>query len=477
MGPSRERGRGANLRTYLPEVFIAIWIAFGATILVLTSGRWASKAINAMDFLISSLCLMGLFFIASILYIIKNQKLEALFSENWRHILAGLILLAFSGWIDLVEVTFHVPSILHYFKHASVALSLAITTWYLSEALLDASKVLMPVHKVPLLRPSWMAAAWAALALVLVLASRPWAWETLTPPRGVEMAFDAACLLITGMMALKIALSIRRSSEPSRWLLEGGASILALSALTSAFELFNDAFRIPSVLKILGVDGTGALAFGLTIAVLSYYHWGTTSLRTPLPLQISEVEEGIQLVEKVWQQLGDLSGRVILIERSTVTPYTELLEGLARSLRKSGFALVIITRRGSYVGFRLAKLAAVTLHVSSSRAGPPRQLGPGEFEIGVEPSIMLGLLGRVQAPEDKLAVLIEDTSGLLILLGEEDTYRLVRAIIDRLIPKGSVIVMVLSPGAHEERIVNLFRGLATDIIDVTRTPPTILRTI
>ena len=477
MGPSSGEIGDADLRSYVPEVFIAVWLAFGAALLISTSSRWEPRPINVADFLIGSLCLMALFFIASILYIIRSQKLEALFSETWRHVLAGLILLAFSGWIDLTEVVFRVPLALHYFKQASITSSLLITAWYLSEALLDASRVLMPVYKVPSLRPSWIVISWAALTSLFTLASKPWTWEALTPPKGIEMIFDATYALITGLTALRLITQVRSAKEPARWLLEGGASILALGTLVSAFVLIDDVFRIPRALKILGVNVTGALALGLTLAVLSYYQWGTTSLRTPTPVEPRETLEGAEITEKVWQQLGDLSGRVILIERSTITPYADLLEGLTRLLSKSGYALVLITRRGSYVGFKLAELSTVTLHVSSSRTGPPKQIAPGEFEIGVEPSIMLGLLGRVPAPEKKLAVLIEDMSGLLILLGEEGTYRLVRAIIDKLIPEGSVIVMVLSPGAHEERVVNLFRGLATDIIDVTKRPPTILRMI
>ena len=314
----------------------------------MTGSLWLGFWIAVLSGILAGL-LMALFSVASILYIIRSQKLEALFSETWRHVLAGLILLAFSGWIDLTEVVFRVPLALHYFKQASITSSLLITAWYLSEALLDASRVLMPVYKVPSLRPSWIVISWAALTFLFTLASKPWTWEALTPPKGIEMIFDATYALITGLTALRLVTQVRSAKEPARWLLEGGASILALGTLVSAFVLIDDVFRIPRALKILGVNVTGALALGLTLVVLSYYQWGTTSLRTPTPVEPRETLEGAEITEKVWQQLGDLSGRVILIERSTITPYADLLEGLTRLLSKSGYAPVLITRSGSYV--------------------------------------------------------------------------------------------------------------------------------
>ncbi|MDK2463196.1 MAG: hypothetical protein QI223_00250, partial [Candidatus Korarchaeota archaeon] len=375
-------------------------------------------------------------------------------------------------WLDVVETVFEVPPIVHFYKLGCTVLATFVAGWSLASYLTDLTRGLTAKRAIPRVDPLLVLVGWLAFLTAVVIAQRPWEWPRMPEPNLGEVPFDILNLAFDAALGTRLLLESRRSGYPARWLLRCGSGALYLGAAASVFTTLDDTLIIPRVVRIVGVSGSAAVALGFALALVAYYLYGTTALRPPLsgvtrPLGLPEVGPIRSRRPDEWSRLGTFSGRVILFEVSTMRGYADALEDLASHLESEGYRVVLIGRRSSPAAPKIAKHASLTLYVSAGRMGPPKQVGVGEFEIGADPAVILGMISRAREEGDRLAVIVEDTTGLLVLLGGESTYRLLRALIDQLAAHDSVVVIVLPPEAHDPKLVNLLRSLATNIIDLT----------
>ncbi len=465
-----EEGRG--LRLSVQEALAAIWIALGAIVVAATSRQWSFRPLTQAEFLLRFIGLLGAMAFTSLLYTAWKSKVEALLSGHWRGVLAGLSVMVMFGWLDVIETVFEVPPILHFYKLGCTVLATFVAGWSLTSYLTDLTSGLTAKRAIPRVDPLLVLVGWLALLTAVVIAQRPWEWPTMPEPKLGEVPFDIINLAFDAVLGTRLLLESRRSGYPARWLLRCGSAALYLGAAASVFTTLDDTLIIPRIVRIVGVSGSAAVALGFALALVAYYLYGTTALRPTLPgvaghLGLPEVGPIRSRRPDEWSRLGTFSGRVILFEVSTMRGYADALEDLASHLKSKGYRIVLIGRRSSPAAPKIAKHASLTLYVSAGRMGPPKQVGVGEFEIGADPAVILGMISRAREEGDRLAAIVEDTTGLLVLLGGESTYRLLRAMIDQLAAHDSVVVMVLPPEAHDPKLVNLLRSLATNIIDLT----------
>jgi len=461
-----------GLRLTIQEIVAAAWIMVGVVVVASTSHQWIFSPLTQAEFLLRFTGLLGAMVFTALLYTAWRSRVEALLSGHWRGVLAGLTIMVMFGWLDVVETVFEVPSVVHFYKLGCTVLATVVAGWSLVSYLSDFTRGITATRAAPKVDPLMALIGWLALVIGMVLALRPWGWPVMASPHLREVPFDLINLVFDASLGTKLLLESRKSDYPARWLLRCGSSALYLGATASVFTILDDTLVIPHVVRLVGVSGSASLALLLAVSLLTYYLLGTTALR-PLEripeIPSAEAPSGPTRTPppREWGVLGRLSGRVILFEVPTQRGYADALEGLVERIKAEGYRVVLIGRRSSPAAPRVARHASLTLYISAGRAGPPRQVGVGEFEIGADPAMILGMISRAREEGDRLAVVVEDTSGLLVLLGGESTYRLLRAMIDQLAEHDSVVVMVLSPEAHDPRLVNLLRSLATNIIDMT----------
>ena len=461
-----------DLRFTVQEALAVLWILVGIVIVVNTSGEWTFRPLTQAEFLLRFTGLVGAMAFMALLYTAWRSKVEALLSGHWRGVLAGLSIMVMFGWLDVVETVFEVPPILHMYKLGCTVLATLIAGWSLVSYLTDLTKGLAATREVPKIDPLLVLLGWTAFVAAAVIAQEPWGWHRMPEPHLEEVPFDIFNLTFDAALGTKLLLESRRTGYPARWLLRSGAVALYMGSIASVFTTLDDTLIIPHIVRIVGVSGSATVALGLALALIAYYLYGTTALKSPpsgvvAPARRPEAVPTRTGRPQEWSHLEELSGRVILIEVPTTSGYADALEDLASHLESRGYRIVLIGRRSSPAAPRIAEHASMTLYISAGRMGPPRQVGVGEFEIGVDPAIILGMISRARSEGGRLAVFVEDASGLLVLLGAESTYRLLRALIDQMVSENSVVVIVLPPEAHDPKLVNLLRSLATDIIDLT----------
>ncbi len=454
------------------EATAALWIFLGIVLVAITSREWTFRPLTQAEFLLRFTGFVGAMAFTVLLYTAWKSKVEALLSGHWRGVLAGLSIMVMFGWLDVVETVFEVPPILHLYKLGCTVLATLVAGWSLVSYLTDLTRGLAATRRVPRVDPLIVLVGWLSFVVAVVVAQEPWNWSRMPEPHLKEVPFDIFNLTFDAVLGTKLLLESKRAGYPARWLLRSGSVALYLGAVASVFTTLDDTLIIPHIVRIVGVSGSATVALGLALALIAYYLYGTTALR-PTRLEAIALPSRPEVVTTrsgrpdEWSHLGDFSGRVILLEVPTTRGYADALEDLASHLEAEGYRIVLIGRRSSPAAPKIAKHASMALYISAGRMGPPRQVGVGEFEIGADSAIILGMISRAKGEGERLAVIVEDTTGLLVLLGGESTYRLLRALIDQLASEESVVVVVLPPEAHDPKLVNLLRSLATDIIDLT----------
>ncbi len=453
-------------RLGIPETASLLWIVLATVVLLRSSQEWVPKQIYPLSFLGRAVGLLAAGAALMLLYFIIIERLEALLWRDWRYFVWGLALLAYFLLIELVDSVFVLPHYVHILELLTILFSVALSAWALTSIMSRLATIVSPRRQIPWIRPSWVLLSWLAVLLAVTLRELP-KIEPLPQPRYQDLVLDLAIIAVLLVIIARLAGRWGRVRSAGKWLMEASLTAMGLGVVAESYVMLEDVVQTSKTLNVLGYTITGLIAFAVALSGFGYYALGTTPYRERAP---PEEREKPSLD---WEEFG-LSlrpeGEVILVEFDPLSSPPELISSLASWLREAGCKIVVLARRGTPLRDVISE-SDLAIQVSSSRAAAPKELAPGEFEVGLDPSVILGIISRIFSPDQKMALIVENVSDMSTLMGLESTYRLVRAMIDMLVPEGSIVTLAVNPGAHEIREINLLRGLATWIVDATKYPP------
>ena len=463
--------KSAGLHISIPEVASLLWIVLATIALLRSSEDWVPKQIYPLSFLGRAVGLLAAGAALMMLYFIIVKRLEALLWKDWRYFTWGLALLAYFLLVELVDSVFVLPNYAHIIELLTILLSVALSAWSLTSIMSRLASIVSPRREIPWIRPIWVLALWLAVLLAVTLRELP-KIGPLPQPRHQDLALDLAIIAVLLVNIARLTLNWGRVGSAGRWLMEASLTSMALGAVAEFYVMLEDLAQTSKTLNVMGYTITGLIALAVALSGFGYYVLGTTPYRERPPVE----GEGPALD---WREFGlnlRPEGEVILVEFDPLCSPPELISSLASWLRRLSWKIVVLTRKGTPLKNIISE-SDLAIQVSSSRAAAPKELAPGEFEVGLDPSVILGVISRIYSPDQRMALIVENVSDMSTLIGLESTYRLVRALIDMLVPEGSVVTLVVNPGAHETREINLLRGLATWIVDATRYPPQVRKIV
>jgi len=453
----------------LPEVASLAWMLLATLVLLGSTHDWISKSVDPLSFLGRAVGVLAGGAALITLYFIVLQRMEALLWRDWRYFTWGQALLAYFLLIELVDAVFVLPEYVHLMELLTILVSVGICSWYLTSLMSRLASIVAPKRSAPRVSPRLILMAWLAV-LIPVTA---WSLPKLSPlprPRYGDLALDVAIIALLVANLWRLEGVSEAPTEAGRWLMEASLSAIALGAVAEGYVLLEDLLDTPKVINVFGYTLTGAVALALALSGFGYYLLGTTTYRAP-----SEREELEPEVD--WGEFGlsiGEEGEVVVVEVEPLISPPEAIVSLASWLRGLGMKVVAMGRRGTPLR-EVALGSGLAIQISPGRMAAPREVAPGEFEVGLSPSVILGIVGRVTSEGGRVALVLENVSDVVALMGLDGAYRLIRSLIDALIPGGGVVALVVNQSAHGEREMNLLRGLATWIIDLTTYPPDIRR--
>jgi len=467
--PSRAQQLSAS-RINLPELGSAAWILLTTTVLLESAGNWVPKQVDPLNFLGRAVGLLAAGAALIILYFIMLQRLEALLWRDWRYFTWGQALLAYFLLIELIDSVFVLPEYVHVMELLTILISVGICSWALTSIMAKLASLVTAKRGVPRVRPIWVFSAWLVVLISITALSLRHV-EPLPRPRYQDLILDVAIVGVLAANLWRLGGAMGAATEAGRWLVEASLVSMALGAVAEFFVMLEDVFFTPKIVNVFGYTLTGVIALGVAISGFGYYLLGTT------PYREAPQARGGEEPEIDWREFGldvGREGEVILVEYEPLTFPFEVIASLVSWLRELNMKIVVIARRGTPLREFMSE-SDLTIQVSPGRMAAPRELSPGNLEVGLSPTVILGIVRRLITPEKRISLVIENVSDMTTLMGLDGAYRLIRALIDMLIPERGVVVLMLNRGAHAEREVNLIRGLATWIINATRQPPEIKR--
>ncbi len=455
-------------RTNIPEIASLAWVLLATIVLLESTGDWVPKQVDPLSFLGRAVGLLAAGMALIILYFIVLQRLEALLWRDWKYFTWGQALLAYFLLIELIDSAFALPEYVHMMELLTILISVGICSWSLTSIMARLASLVTAKRGVPRVRPTWIFAAW----LVVLISVTAWSLRYIRPlprPRYLDLILDIAIVGVLAASLWRLTKALGTVTGAGRWLVEASIISMALGAVAELYVMFEDLFLTPKTMNVFGYTLTGAIALGVAISGFGYYLLGTTPYREPPHM------EGEGGPEIDWREFGlDIGeeGEVILMEFEPLTSPSEMIASLVSWLRELDMKIVVIARRGTPLR-EVTSESDLTIRVSPGRMAAPKELSPGELEVGLSPSVILGIVSRLITPEKRMSLVVENVSDMTTLMGLDGAYRLIRALIDMLIPERAVVVLVVNRGAHGDREMNLIRGLATWIINATRYPPEI----
>lgn len=174
-----------------------------------------------------------------------------------------------------------------------------------------------------------------------------------------------------------------------------------------------------------------------------------------------------------------LIGRTFLFLTDPSTPYEKVVDDLAVELLSNKCYVFVFTSKRSPIQTSLAKVKGVRYYILTSTVSYPRGTDvPDEILVPQnDQAILLDIIQKtiLSDPEAKLGIIYDNISDMILSSSVESSYKFLKQANEIIDPKRVMAMFLFTPGAHDDRTVNLIKALFANHIIMVKDVPQLAR--
>ncbi len=174
-----------------------------------------------------------------------------------------------------------------------------------------------------------------------------------------------------------------------------------------------------------------------------------------------------------------LIGRTFLFLTDPSTPYEKVVDDLAVELLSNKAYAFVFTSKRSPVQASLSKVKGVRYYILTSSVSYPRGTDvPDEILVPQnDQAILLDIIQKtiLSDPEAKLGLIYDNISDMILSSSVESSYKFLKQANEIIDPKRVMAMFLFTPGAHDDRTVNLVKALFANHVVMVKDVPQLAR--
>ena len=174
-----------------------------------------------------------------------------------------------------------------------------------------------------------------------------------------------------------------------------------------------------------------------------------------------------------------LIGRTFLFLTDPSAPYEKVVDDLAVELLSNKSYAFVFTSKRSPVQSSLTKVKGVRYYILTSSVSYPRGTDvPDEILVPQnDQAILLDIIQKtiLNDPEAKLGIIFDNISDMILSSSVEASYKFLKQANEIIDPKRVMAMFLFTPGAHDDRTVNLVKALFANHIVMGKDGPQLAR--
>jgi hypothetical protein len=162
-------------------------------------------------------------------------------------------------------------------------------------------------------------------------------------------------------------------------------------------------------------------------------------------------------------------GRKILLEFDPASQYEKVIQDFVTEALANVELTFVFTRRSSNLHSFLSAQKAVKFFCLTQQVNVPRELSENERLLpSNDTSLMLDALDQTLKThsEDKISMVFDSLSDLVLSLGFEKTYNFVKYATDMLSSPRITVLFLLNQTAHDPNVSSSLRGLFSNQVSI-----------
>lgn len=174
-----------------------------------------------------------------------------------------------------------------------------------------------------------------------------------------------------------------------------------------------------------------------------------------------------------------LVGRTLLFLTDPSTPYEKVVDDLAVELLSNKSYVFVFTSKRSPIQASLSKVKGVRYYILTSTVSYPRGTDvPDEILVPQnDQAILLDIIQKtiLNDPDAKLGIIYDNISDMILSSSVEASYKFLKQANEIIDPKRVMAMFLFTPGAHDDRTVNLIKALFANHIVMVKDVPQLVR--
>ncbi|MFI5420279.1 MAG: hypothetical protein ACHQ1H_04875 [Nitrososphaerales archaeon] len=174
-----------------------------------------------------------------------------------------------------------------------------------------------------------------------------------------------------------------------------------------------------------------------------------------------------------------LIGRTFLFLTDPSSSYEKVVDDLAVELLSNKSYVFVFTSKRSPVQASLTKVKGVRYYILTSTVSYPRGTDvPDEILVPQnDQAILLDIIQKtiLNDPEAKLGIIYDNISDMILSSSVEASYKFLKQANEIIDPKRVMAMFLFTPGAHDDRTVNLVKALFANHIVMVKDVPQLAR--
>jgi len=174
-----------------------------------------------------------------------------------------------------------------------------------------------------------------------------------------------------------------------------------------------------------------------------------------------------------------LIGRTFLFLTDPSAPYEKVVDDLAVELLSNKCYAFVFTSKRSPIQTSLQKVKGIRYYILTSTVSYPRGTDvPDEILVPQnDQAILLDIIQKtiLSDPEAKLGIIYDNISDMILSSSVESSYKFLKQANEIIDPKRVMAMFLFTPGAHDDRTVNLVKALFANHIVMVKDVPQLVR--
>lgn len=166
-----------------------------------------------------------------------------------------------------------------------------------------------------------------------------------------------------------------------------------------------------------------------------------------------------------------ITGRKVLLEFDPVSHYENVIQDFITEALANVEPIVVFTRMGGTIYSSLHEQKSVKFFCLTQQVSVPREFSENEMLLpSNDASLMLDALDQTLKthPDDKISMVFDNLSDLILSFGFEKTYNFVKYATDMLSSPRITALFLLNQTAHDPNVSSSLRGLFTNQISIEK---------